>query len=90
VQSPPEPPSLRTELAIPEELERIVMSCLAKNPDERPSGAWELQRQLAACATPIWTEAEAEAWWQHHLPSTSSMRSFAQQASATPPVVRKI
>ena len=90
VQSPPEPPSLRTELAIPEELERIVMSCLAKNPDERPSGAWELQRQFAACATPIWTEAEAEAWWQKHLPSTSSMRSFAQQATATPPVVRKI
>ena len=90
VQAEPEPPSRRTELPIPADLERIVMSCLAKDPDDRPSGAWELQRQLAACATPIWTDAEAEAWWLKHLPSTSSLRSFAQQPTATPPVVRKI
>ena len=50
----------------------------------------DLQRLLTECATPIWTEAEAQAWWEKHLPLSSSLRSFAQDASFTPPVVRKI
>lgn len=90
VQAAPDRPSQRTELQIPPDLEDIVMRCLAKKPDDRPSGAGELARLLAACSTPIWTEAEAEAWWERHLPATSSLRSFAQDASRTPPVVRKI
>ena len=90
VQTPPDPPSQRTELPIPRDLEQVVLRCLAKKPDDRPSGAGELQRLLTECATPIWTEAEAQAWWEKHLPLSSSLRSFAQDASFTPPVVRKI
>ncbi len=90
VQTPPDPPSKRTELPIPVDLDRLVMRCLAKKPDDRPSGASELAHLLAACALPAWTDAAAEAWWARHLPTTSSLRSLAQAATTTPPVVRKV
>jgi serine/threonine-protein kinase len=90
VQTPPDPPSQRTELPIPPDLEAIVMRCLAKLPADRPSSAGELNKLLTACVTPIWTEAEAEAWWEKHLPLTSTLRGFAQDLSFTPQIVRKV
>jgi serine/threonine-protein kinase len=90
VQATPEPPSRRTELPIPPELERLVMDCLAKRPADRPGGATELIRRLAAVPITPWTEADAAAWWERHLPPTSSLRTFARPASHTPPVVRKV
>ena len=46
-QTPPTPPSARTELPIPAALDDLVLSCLAKNPAERPQSARELSRRLA-------------------------------------------
>jgi eukaryotic-like serine/threonine-protein kinase len=89
VQAPPELPSARTELPIPADLERVVMQCLAKRPEERPETAEALADLLAGCATPRWRRDDAEAWWQRHLPPTSSLRSFAQPLSGTPAVVRR-
>jgi len=89
VQAIPQRPSQRTELKIPADLEAIIMQCLAKQPDERPATAAELARALAACDAPVWTEEAAAAWWERHLPPTSSLRSFAQPGQATPPVLRK-
>jgi serine/threonine-protein kinase len=89
VQAVPEPPSRRTELPIPPDLEAIVMQCLAKRPDDRPAGATDLARALARCDVPLWTDDHAVEWWAHHLPPTSSLRSFAQPALSTPPVLRK-
>ena len=43
VSDPPEPPSRRSEIPIPASLERVVMACLAKNPDDRPQSAAELR-----------------------------------------------
>jgi eukaryotic-like serine/threonine-protein kinase len=37
----------RPDLDIPEELDQVVLSCLAKRPDERPDGAEQLERALA-------------------------------------------
>jgi eukaryotic-like serine/threonine-protein kinase len=90
VQSAPDRPSHRTELAIPADLERLVMHCLEKKPAQRPASARELLDQLSACAVPGWTDQAAHAWWDRHLPPTSSLRSFAQTAPHTPPVVRKM
>jgi len=65
----PVPPSQRGELPIPAELDRLIVSCLAKDPAERPQSAKELSRRLAAveCAAP-WTDERARDWWLTHQP----------------------
>ena len=59
----PPPPSSRTELPIPAELERIVMSCLARDAGARPT-ATTLQRLLGALPIEPWTESAAAEWWR--------------------------
>jgi serine/threonine-protein kinase len=73
---PPLPPSTRTELPIHPELERIVLSCLEKDPSKRPASAEVLSRQLAKCrlCVPEWTSELAEAWWRKHLPQVVQTR----------------
>ena len=65
----PEPPSRRSELPVPQMLERIVMACLEKNRAERPQSMAELRAMLDGCTdvTP-WTEGEANRWWALHRP----------------------
>ena len=63
VQAMPEPPSTRTELPIPHELEQIVMNCLEKKPSDRPSSAREIAAMLDALDLPPWTEEDAALWW---------------------------
>jgi serine/threonine-protein kinase len=69
IRDQPEPPSWRTELAIPHELEDLILSCLAKDPDDRPQSVEELAHRLAA--VPLerpWSQQRAERWWQAHAP----------------------
>ena len=47
LQQPAEPPSRIADRPIPAGLEELVMACLAKRPEDRPSSAAELSRQLA-------------------------------------------
>ena len=64
-----EPPSPRCTAGseIPEELDRIILRCLAKNPADRPHKAQELERQLASCAARIpWSQDEARRCWEQH------------------------
>lgn len=69
VQTQPTPPSQRTELPVPEDLEAVVLDCLEKNPERRPKGARELAARLLGCGhAGAWTPARAEAWWKAHLP----------------------
>ena len=71
-QATPEPPSARTSLPIPTELDAIVLSCLAKDPSNRPQAARELARRLGA--VPVsgeWTPELARAWWEAHRPVPS-------------------
>jgi serine/threonine-protein kinase len=65
----PEPPSARTELPIPRELEALVLSCLAKDREQRPESARDLLQRLdtVPLAHP-WTQGRAREWWQAHLP----------------------
>ena len=68
-QGIPQPPSERTSLPIPDELDAIVMACLAKNPSDRPQTARELARRLDA--VPVlepWTAERARDWWSRYLP----------------------
>jgi hypothetical protein len=51
---------------VPEELQAVVLRCLAKNPTERFAGAQELDSALAACPVGQWTEQDAAAWGRAH------------------------
>ena len=69
VKTTPVPPSHRTEAAIPERLERIVLQCLHKDRDCRPASAQALASELMACDLhPEWTQDHARRWWEVHLP----------------------
>jgi eukaryotic-like serine/threonine-protein kinase len=68
-QAEPDPPSARTELPIPAALEALVMACLAKDRDLRPSSARDLLRRLDALPLErAWSAERAREWWQSHLP----------------------
>ena len=50
---------------VPAALDALVMSCLAKSPEQRPAHAGALVAALDALAGELaWTEAEARAWWR--------------------------
>ena len=68
LQAQPVPPSQRTELPIPPELDAFVLSCLEKDPDKRPQSARELFEMAYACGSDGWTNRDARAWWEVHLP----------------------
>lgn len=74
VQKEPVPPSQRTELPIPVELEAIIMKLLAKKPEDRLRSAQELQRQLRLIRPRItsWCEDLAANWWHTNLPETAA------------------
>ncbi|MBF8293084.1 MAG: pknB 9 [Steroidobacteraceae bacterium] len=68
-QTPPTPPSARTELPIPAALDQLVLSCLAKDPGDRPQTARELLRRLATVdGANAWTEDRARDWWARYQP----------------------
>ena len=70
-QAKPDPPSARSELPIPKELDAIVLACLSKNPSDRPQTARELARRLEAVpVTGEWTPELARKWWETHLAFT--------------------
>jgi serine/threonine-protein kinase len=69
VQDQPEPPSQRTEIAVPRELDALVMACLEKDPSRRPQDALELLTRVRACRRGVmWGPDEARLWWTTHLP----------------------
>jgi serine/threonine-protein kinase len=82
MKTTPIPPSRRTEQAIPPDLERVVLKCLAKQPGDRPADARSLNRMLAACDVPRWTDEDAAEWWSNHVPASSPLRAFARPADA--------
>jgi serine/threonine-protein kinase len=76
VRTPPVPPSQRASTPIPESLERVIMSCLAKDPAGRPRSAYELSELLRLSLNGEgWTAAQAREWWDAHEPSTVTSAS---------------
>lgn len=77
LQERPVPPSVRTELPIPADLDALVLACLATQPLDRPTTAAEVARRLAALSVPPWTDEEANGWWAAHEPARDSRTSTA-------------
>jgi serine/threonine-protein kinase len=64
----PLPPSARTEMPVPADLECLVLACLARVPEDRPQSAAELNRALAALSGEQWGEEQALRWWNTNRP----------------------
>lgn len=64
LHSTPKPPSQFASAPVSPEFEAALLSCLAKDPGERPSSAQEFKEQLARCPEAQgWNETNARAWW---------------------------
>jgi hypothetical protein len=49
------------------DLERLILLCLEKRPENRPQTALELGRRFAACSLETrWSEDLAAEWWKSH------------------------
>ena len=74
LQKVPVPPSQRTELAVPESLDRAILMCLEKTPEKRPASAEVFARMLDNCTgTTSWTPEDAEQWWLAHRPENAEV-----------------
>jgi serine/threonine protein kinase len=89
MQSAPIPPSARG-VAVPSELDRIVLACLEKEPTKRPSSAAELGALLEACPLETrWTPAQARAFFEKNgdaiaraNPATLAARALQERGDA--------
>jgi len=63
LHSQPVPPDVRSGRALPQDLQRLVLRCLQKDPAERPQTAAELALALRRLAVPEWTQERAREWW---------------------------
>ena len=65
LKTPPIRPSKLVDQPIPKALDELVMSCLAKDPEDRPRSALALREALGACeGLGEWTDAQARSWWE--------------------------
>ena len=63
----PESPSRRLGRPVPHELEEVILRCLAKQPDDRPSSARALRDWLAHLRDiDDWSDDDASRWWLQH------------------------
>jgi serine/threonine-protein kinase len=83
LHSAPVPPSQVLGRPLPQDLERVVLKCLEKSAEERPSSADALRRSLEACDVPAWTSEQAQRWWREHVPNPSAIRRLASPEAVT-------
>jgi tRNA A-37 threonylcarbamoyl transferase component Bud32 len=66
VHEEPDLLSERLGRELPEDLEYIILACLAKEPADRPESAAQLMQMLEACDCGVWTARDAEIWWDDY------------------------
>jgi serine/threonine-protein kinase len=75
----PTPPSERTELEVPRELDDLILACLQKDPKLRPQDAGELYQMANHChIRNEWHSDDAKRWWRAHLPHLTGPLKVAE------------
>lgn len=75
------PPPTRLRADIPADLERVIMRCLAKDPDRRYSSALDLADALRKCScSSEWNRDFAAQWWKEHGEDDEATQSLAEAA----------
>ncbi|MGD8495824.1 MAG: serine/threonine-protein kinase [Gemmatimonadales bacterium] len=87
VREEPVPPSRRSELEIPPELDDVILSCLAKRPEDRPDTAMEIYEALCCLPVSPWNSTTALHWWSLHLPELVRKDPAAPLAGTGPVLV---
>ena len=72
-------------IAIPADLEAVILACLSKDPNQRPQSARELRQRIEACQLEGWDSEKAHAWWGQHRASLD--RTVPPSANGHRPVV---
>jgi serine/threonine-protein kinase len=83
-----EPPSRRNP-GIPADLDRIILRCLAKDPNGRWPDVQALEAALAGCrCAGDWSDEMAVEWWEANVPTDPSELEVAPTAEANGAVSR--
>jgi tRNA A-37 threonylcarbamoyl transferase component Bud32 len=70
VHTEPVPPSIRLGRPLPAELDRLVIDCLRKKPDDRPRDAGDVLNRIGGEAfSAAWSNVQARMWWEARLPA---------------------
>ena len=65
LHSPAVPPGERLGRPVPQGLSALIMQCLEKKAERRPSSARDFLRALDSCAdVPPWTDEDGRGWWR--------------------------
>ena len=83
----PIPPRQRTTQPISAAMERLLLNCLEKDMNTRPSSALELQKQLLALTTADWTPTARFDWWNTHEKSATTKNEIPSASSTPLPTV---
>ena len=87
LQATPQRPSERLGKPIDEQLQTIILRCLAKRPGESPASAERCEADLLGCQSSSgWTQVDARAWWAEHMvidPPAGSTEEVTHDITAT-------
>ncbi len=76
------PPS-RHQSDVPADLERVILRCLAKRPEDRFQDIDSLEQALTQCtAANQWTQAHAARWWRENERPTATPRESSVAATS--------
>ncbi|MGC4087110.1 MAG: protein kinase [Polyangiaceae bacterium] len=76
LHSTPVPPSEYSPRPLPADLERLVLRCLEKKPEDRPADARALGDEFTKLARALpWSAEQARSWWNDHADSVKKRRA---------------